>query len=118
VITIGLTALAFYPIALFVWSSTQIHNLMLAAKLVQVDAITSLVNEHFKKAKSSQSATGIDRLAHLVEVQTKIQNQKEWPFDIYTLAPLAAAVLSAAVQGVLILKDLGLVKIDVRAIPF
>jgi hypothetical protein len=109
-IVVALTALAFYPIALFVWSTTQIHNLMQSAKMGQVAAVNLLSQSSYKDANLASPAT-IETLDRVSAIQARIQIQKEWPFDIYSLGPLSAALLTAIVQGIVLLKALNLLSL-------
>lgn len=78
---VWLTVLAFYPVGLFVVSLQQIHVLMRNIKLLHLATINNEVQGALKQFRSSKtkSLEEAERLEKLMEIQTKVENMKEWP---------------------------------------
>jgi hypothetical protein len=94
---VWLTVLALYPVGLFVVSLQQIHVLMRNIKLLHLATINNEVQGALKQFRSSKtkSLEEAERLEKLMEIQTKVENMKEWPLGSQTsLTFLASFVLT------------------------
>ena len=104
---VWLTILALYPVGLFVVSLQQIHVLMRNIKLSHLATINFEVQGALVQVLSSptKSLEEAERLEKLMEIQTKVENMKEWPIGSQTtlgfMASFVITFLTAITQVII-----------------
>jgi hypothetical protein len=98
VLVLWLSAVAFYPISLFSISLFQVHILLQRGKQKDIEAIGEKIQTAFQSLKSAQSLEDIERLEKLMTLQEKVNNMREWSFDVVTAITLIAALTATLVQ--------------------
>jgi ABC-type multidrug transport system fused ATPase/permease subunit len=86
VLQVWLTILALYPLAIFVISFQQIHIFMRNIKLSHLAVINREVQEALSNVQTSSSKNldDAERLEKLMDIQTKVENVREWPIGSQT----------------------------------
>lgn len=84
---------------------------MRSAKITQTESVNQLVEETFKAASANHNGRIIERLERLTNIQNGMQNQKEWPFEIYSLAPFSVALATALAQIIIALVNLKVIHV-------
>lgn len=100
IMLVWLAILAFYPLAMFIWSYTQIHFLLRNIKDHYLLNINSIVNREYQNLVDNNNPN-IDYLDKLMNIQVKTQQLKEWPFSIEGAFTFIATVLVALTQLVI-----------------
>jgi len=96
-----LTALALYPISLFIVSVILIHRMIKVLKAKQIIAVSRLVDDISKRILCNDSLNNIslsDTLLTLMDIQARLQGMKEWPIGIpgflpFLVPPLVQIIL-------------------------
>jgi len=96
-----LSILAFFPLALFILSSFQIHLLMSKVKESQLEMVNEQVQSLFRKVSSKTGAKTYDQLEKAMAIQTKIQNLPEWPLSFASIFGFLITAATAIIQVVI-----------------
>jgi hypothetical protein len=128
ILQVWLTILSFYPLTLFVGSFLLIHIFMRNIKLSHLSVINKEVQEALKhvqnnsiiistqmsfranlsntptfdegsyEIRSNKGLEDVQRLEKLMDIQTKIENMREWPIGSQTTIAFIITLLTALTQ--------------------
>lgn len=72
----------FYPLVLFLFTFIFTHKIAQNIKQSHLNLINEEVQEALERALKGKSGTGYEILKQAMEVQDKVQNMREWPFEL------------------------------------
>lgn len=98
IIIIIMTIGGFYPLGLFLFTVIYTHKITLRIKQAHLSIINEEVHETLIRAIKSKSSSGYEILKHVMEVQDKIQNIREWPFDLSGTITFIITLVTAIAQ--------------------
>lgn len=96
-----LSVLAFFPLALFVLSSYQIHVLMVRIKQSQLEMVNDQIQKLFLLNSRKSGIKTYDQLEKAMNIQTKIQSMPEWPLSLTSIFSFLVTAATAIIQIVI-----------------
>jgi len=93
-----LSILAFFPLALFILSSYQIHLLMSKIKQSQLEMVNKQIQSLFQKNARKSGTKTYDQLEKAMTIQTKIQSLPEWPLSFASIFSFLITAATAIIQ--------------------
>ena len=101
---IWLSALALYPISLFIWSYFHIRLIEKKIKFSFISAINTQVNIYFSLSIKNRNYESIDKLSTLMNIQSKLYNLKRYKFDMGGIITLISTSMVTIGQILLVIK--------------
>ena len=96
-----LSLLAFFPLALFIWSSTLIHTLVTRVKESFLELVNKQVQTLFQKTEEIPDIKTYDQLEKAMNLQVKIQSLPEWPFSFASIFTFLITLSTAVIQVII-----------------